>query len=79
MYEELVQEFDAKKENNVQSELKELKIASYLQEVERLRHDQRQKDLYIASFKRELSNAVAAQGTSISTFSREREGVMRTT
>jgi len=36
--------------------------------VERLRYQQRQKDLYIASFKRELSNAVGAQGIDIYTF-----------
>lgn len=62
MYEELVDEFDAKKESKMQTEFKDMKLSGLHQEVEHLRQQTRQKDLYIAAFKRELGNAVVASG-----------------
>lgn len=60
MYEELVNEFENKKNMQVQVEQKEQKIAIASSEATKVRVELKQKDDFIAAFKRELSNAVSA-------------------
>lgn len=62
MYEELVEEFENKREDSLKAETKDLRIASFTHEVSLLRQDNRQKDIYIATFRRELENVVGAFG-----------------
>jgi len=62
MYEELVTEFEAKKDDTMRNEKKDLRMQSLSHEVTVLRHDNRQKDIYIATFRRELENVVGAFG-----------------
>lgn len=59
MYEEMVSEFENKKHMERELDHKDLKLATSSAELERLRQQIRQKDLYIASFRRELTNVVA--------------------
>ena len=60
MYEELVGEFDNKSIVMNQNEVKDKKIAFMSQELSKLRTDRREKELYIAAFKRELNNIVSS-------------------
>lgn len=62
MYEELVEEFEVKKEEAMKVEAKDLRISSYMNEVQVLRADNRQKEIYIATFRRELENVIGAFG-----------------
>ena len=62
MYEELVDEFENKREESMKAETKDLRIASFTHEVSLLRQDNRQKDIFIATFRRELENVVGAFG-----------------
>ena len=62
MYEELVEEFETKKEESMKVEAKDLRISAYMHEVQGLRSDNRQKDIYIATFRRELENVISAFG-----------------
>jgi chromosome segregation ATPase len=52
MYEELVEEFEAKKAGVMDSERKDMKLVASQHEITRLRGDNRQKEVYIAAFKR---------------------------
>jgi len=62
MYEELVEEFENKKEESMKAEAKDLRISAFIHEVGLLRQDNRQKDIYIATFRRELENVIGAFG-----------------
>lgn len=62
MYEELVEEFETKKEEAMKVEAKDLRISSYIHELQVLRSDNRQKEIYIATFRRELENVIGAFG-----------------
>lgn len=62
MYEELVEEFESKKEESLRSADKDLRISAFVHEVSLLRQDNRQKDIYIATFRRELENVVGSFG-----------------
>lgn len=60
MYEELVEEFNAKKATAEGSQLKDQRIAWITQDLAKTRQDVREKERYIAAFKRELSNVVTS-------------------
>jgi hypothetical protein len=62
MYEELVEEFETKKAGAMEAERKDLKLAASAHEVSRLRADNRQKEVYIAAFKRDLENILGSFG-----------------
>lgn len=60
MYEELVEEFSLKKAAQDSSSLKDQKIQWISQDLNKTRQAVREKEQYIAAFKRELSNLVAS-------------------
>jgi WD40 repeat protein len=62
MYEELVEEFENKKEENLKSSEKDLRLSAFVHEVSILRQDNRVKDIYIATFRRELENVIGSFG-----------------
>lgn len=62
MYEELVEEFEAKKVGAKEAEKKDLKLSASINEVSRLRAENRQKEVYISAFKRDLENIMGAFG-----------------
>jgi hypothetical protein len=58
MYEELVEEFDQKKDKEAVMELKDQKIALLAQELSKVRRAGKFNEQFIVSFKRELGNVV---------------------
>ena len=59
MYEELVEEFDEKKQTTMLSSMKDQKVALLTQDLAKGRQLNRQKERYISAFKRELGNIVS--------------------
>ena len=62
MYEELVEEFEAKKAGAMETERKDLKLAASSHEVARLRAENKQKEVYISAFKRDVENIIGSFG-----------------
>jgi len=60
MYEELVEEFDSKKASTVESDQKDQKITMISQEIVKLRGDIKQKEAFIAAFRRELGIVIGS-------------------
>ena len=60
MYEELVGEFDNKNAVMNQNEVKEKRLQFMSAEINTLRRDRKEKELYITAFKRELNNIVSS-------------------
>jgi hypothetical protein len=60
MYEELVEEFSNKKILSENTEIKDQKISWISQDLMKTRQSVREKELYIAGFKRELGNIVTS-------------------
>jgi hypothetical protein len=60
MYEELVEEFNAKKSNTEATALQEQKIMWISQDLNKMRQSVREKEQYITAFKRELNNIMSS-------------------
>lgn len=60
MYEELVEEFSAKKANTEATALQEQKIMWISQDLNKMRQSVREKEQYITAFKRELNNIMSS-------------------
>ena len=60
MYEELVEEFNAKKSSQEAAQLKDQKIHWIVNDLNKLRESMRERDQYITAFKRELNNIVSS-------------------
>ena len=60
--EEFIEEFQLKKEESMTMEKKDVRLATLTNEAKVLRHDNRTKDIYIATFRRELENVICSIG-----------------
>ena len=63
MYEEFIDEFELKKGESMKMEKKDIRLLTLGNEAKMLRHDNRTKDIYIATFRRELENVIRCMGS----------------